>query len=174
MNRLKEFFEIYNSNNVSDDYFNSCKQCLIENGIDENDITDEMVWQEVNEQTADTYDFTRKDLNKQLNNPIVCIADVGTWNGRISGYSNVGNNLNSVLNAHVNGTSDILVEYDGVNIISTEYHHDGTNHYIYRELKDNAPQHVRDAVECNEYVDNSALMKYTKSLRQYVKQLYGV
>lgn len=78
------------------------------------------------------YEFLEQ-FNIQLSQEIVVIADLGFWDGRATGYKVVDSgNIKDCFRS----------EYDGVWYIDENgdlradvYHHDGTNYYLYRELK---------------------------------------
>ena len=173
MQRLRENKRIY----TSEPDYDWAKQSLIErrqeDGEPIEDITDEDIWNEAYSLAEMYFDDERMNLNKDLGNDIICIADVGTWRGRRSGYKTIGTNLNDILYSQVDGQSDITVEYDGVDVIASESHHDGCNCYIFREIKPNAPESFKEKIEFKEYVSNEELKKHTRSLRPYVKQIYG-
>ena len=113
----------------------------------------------------DDYYATRANFNIELDNNIVVIADLGLWNGRRSGYKVIGTNLNDTLRSFIDCASELEFYTDGYNYCATEYHHDGTNHYIFRVLKDGV-----DAEKLGNYKD---IMKYTKSLKNVVNNVYG-
>ena len=173
MQRLKENKRIY----TSEPDYDWAKQSLIErrqeDGEPIEDITDEDIWDEAYLLADMCFEDERMNLDKDLDNDIICIADVGTWCGRRSGYKTIGTNLKDILYSQVDGQSDITVEYDGVDVIASESHHDGCNCYIFREIKPNAPESFKEKIEFKEYVSNEELKKHTRSLRPYVKQIYG-
>ena len=53
------------------------------------------------------------------------------------------------------------------------YHHDGTNHYIYRELKDGVDEDEVRNLMYNRKFDYDAMEKYTTSVRPYIAEVYG-
>ena len=110
------------------------------------------------------YDATCANFDMELDNNIVIVADLGLWNGRQHAYKVIGSNLKNTLQSHVNGMSEIEFYTDGYNYRADEYHHDGTNHYIFRVLK--------DGVSANKLTDKN-VMKYTKSLKKTVNNVYG-
>ena len=173
MQRFKENKRIY----TSEPDYDWAKESLIERRLDDeepiDDISDDDIWQEAYELADISYDDERMNLNKDLGNDIVCIANVGTWQGRRSAYSVIGTNLNEVLCSHVDGQSDITVEFDGVDVIASESHHDGCNSYVFREVKPNAPESFKEKLEFHEYISDDEFKRYTRSLRPYVKQIYG-
>ena len=173
MQRFKENKRIY----TSEPDYDWAKESLIERRLDDeepiDDISDDDIWQEAYALADMNFDDERMNLNKDLGNDIVCIANVGTWQGRRSAYSVIGTNLNEVLCSHVDGQSDITVEFDGVDVIASESHHDGCNSYVFREVKPNAPESFKEKLEFHEHISDDEFKRYTRSLRPYVKQIYG-
>lgn len=116
----------------------------------------------------------RANLNMQLPGKVVAIADLGLWNGRQSGYKIMADNLNSILQSHMDGSSEICIYGDGNNIRADESHHDGVNHYEYRMLlpqKDASP--LLDAIWSGHEISRKMLNRYTRSLYPYVANIYG-
>ena len=81
------------------------------------------------------FDDERLNLNKKLDGRILCIADMGLWNGRKSGYKILGNNLNEVLTCGI-GCDEKEVYCDGRNVLAKGYHHDGRNYVEFREIRE--------------------------------------
>lgn len=173
MQRLKEYRTIYDSDIDFDVAKENLIERYVENGEPIEDITDEDVWNEAYFLDETTFSDEKCNLSKHLNNDIIAIADVGTWCGRRSGYKVIGNNLNEVLQSFVDGNSNLCVQYDGVDVISREGHHDGCNHYVFRELKPNVSETFREKLEFKEPISVETLMRNTTSLRKYVKDIYG-
>lgn len=165
-------FKSYGAMNLQEmkDMEEGARENLQYNGIEEpsdSDIMDEVYF---NEETW--YDAEQYNLNKTLNGRIIAIASVGTWRGRFSGYKLMGSNLNEVLN--FNKCDYINVFCDQYNVKADLYHHDGTNHVEYRELREGTNYEVLlDALYNQEPVSREMIRKYTRSLRPYVKQVYG-
>lgn len=111
---------------------------------------------------------------------IIVIGDLGTWHGRVEGFKYEGNNINSIFHSNVNGQSDITfyVEKEGrtLDLKAREAHHDGVNHYLYREIKPNISDAQREKFENLLYegkADYATIAKYTRPLGQEVQKVYG-
>lgn len=79
------------------------------------------------------------NLNIQLSRPIIVIADLGRWNGRVSGYKEImSGNIQDCLSSDTDYTT-WYVDKDG-DLRCDAVHHDGTNHYLYRTYKDSATE----------------------------------
>lgn len=113
-------------------------------------------------------------LDEELENNILCIADIGTWHGRVQGYKVLTNNLKEVLKSH--GQMDGLhVYYDGYNVKAEACHHDGVNHYLYREIRANRNiDNFLSKIFSGEKITRNELNYYTKSLRNPIKKVYGL
>lgn len=119
-------------------------------------------------------------IQTETEGEIICIADIGRWNGRASGYYIEGNSISDCLHSHVNGTSDIefFVEKEGktLEFKATEYHHDATNYYLYRELKpDLSEKQVANFTEkiINGEASKTDINRYTRPLGQEIQKVYG-
>lgn len=164
---------IYNS----DTYENYTDDDIIQSILDryperEGDITDDEIEEELQflseQDFNDEYEY---NLNKTLSNRILCIADLGLWHGRKTGYKLLGDNLNEILTS---AQGDYYkVYYDGYNVCAEDNHHDGTNYYTFRVIKDN----VNIDNLLNKLYNGTAtyndINNYTKSLRSEIKSIYG-
>lgn len=130
----------------------------------ENGYSEDEIYQIACDMVNEDYHDTLANFNMELNNNIVIVADLGLWNGRQNAYKVVGTNLKDTLQSHVNGMSDMKFYTDGYNYCADEYHHDGTNHYVFRVLK--------DGVSADKLTDKN-VMRYTKSLKKTVNNVYG-
>lgn len=126
---------IYNSDIYEsysdDDVIQSILDCYPER---DGNITENEIYQQRIELSQWDYETEHVNLNKILSNNIICIASLGLWNGRKSGYKILDNNLNSILNQAQGNYYHVY--YDGYNVKAKDAHHDGTNHYIFRLIKD--------------------------------------
>lgn len=136
---------------------------------DENDIYDWMV------ETNNEYLYDEKmNLNVEVDSRILIIADLGLWNGRRSGYKILGTNIKEIFNIESSGFDFAEFYGDGYNIKATEHHHDGTNYYLYRVIReDRNIDNLLDAIYNGEEISRSKLNYYTKSLYKEVAAVYG-
>ena len=84
-------------------------------------------------------DDERVNLNIQLDQPILVIADLGLWNGRRTGYQEIssGNIRDCLYSERDMDYSTWYVDKNG-DFRCDAIHHDGANHYLYRAYKDGA------------------------------------
>ena len=118
------------------------------------------------------------NLSVATEQPIIAIARSvfhDTYRGTRYGYKVGGTLLKDIMYI---GTEDYNhVYYDGFNVRKTSTHHDGHHDILFREFKPNVNRekfinYVLN-LKPNEEIDNKVLNRYTKSLRKYVKQVYG-
>ena len=137
------------------------------------DITEEEVWEEIYSDIEMSYDAEKCNLNRELDGKVLCIASLGLWDGRKSGYRIMARNLNSILNV---AQGDYYKVYaDRYNVRATDPHHDGTNYYEFRELReDRNYDKLLNKLYNNEEVSRAEIYYYTKSLRPRIKEVYGI
>lgn len=115
-------------------------------------------------------------LNVDLDNPILIIADLGLWDGRKSGYRLIeSGSLREILQPSCSGQSEVCWYFDGEDIKCEEIHHDGTNHYLYREVR-NPDEIDRFLAMIYHQLDYSpdTLDRYTKPLAKDIKKILGI
>lgn len=116
-------------------------------------------------------DDERTNLNVLADGRILVIADLGLWNGRRQGYKILGRRVSDILF----DDADYIEWYgDGHNIKATALHHDGTNYYEYRVIReDRNIDNLLDAIYNGEEITRKKLNYYSKSLYKDVAKVYG-
>lgn len=135
------------------------------------DVTDDDVWSFIDESLSNSLGDECINLNIETEGRILVIADLGLWNGRKQGYRVIHSNVSSIFS-----TGEDYNEWysDGYNIKATVVHHDGTNFYEYRVIRENRNiDHLLDAIYNGEDITRKKLNYYTKSLHPYVAKVYG-
>ncbi len=153
--------------------FDETKRRMIEDYDYEDNISDEVVWNRIYNEIDYCYDDEERNLNIEIEGDIIAIASMGLWNGRCSGYKVLDkNNLKEILYC---GNKDFNhLYYDGFNVYKKAIHHDDTNHIMFREVRPDVDiEKLCDKIYNNEPISKATLNKYTRSLRRYVKQIYG-
>ena len=118
------------------------------------------------------YEDNRSNMNKKTEGQILCIASIGRWNGRVTGYKLLDDNLKSTLDFF--GCDEIHIYFDGFNLKSQGYHHDGNNYYEFREVKPGVNiDKLLNKIYKNEPVSRRLLNYYTRPLSAYIKEIYG-
>lgn len=120
------------------------------------------------------FDDETSNLYKVLDGRILAIANMGLWNGRRAGYKILGNNLNEVLTSTI-GCDDKEVYCDAYNVCAIGYHHDGYNTVEFREIREDRDiDRLLNKIYNNEEITRREINYYTKSLRPYIKKVYGI
>ena len=150
-----------------------CKEFLSEVSP-EIEQTEENVTQEIYYRIDQWFEDEVLNLNKRLEGRILAIASMGLWNGRKTGYKILGNNLNEVVSCGI-GCDEKHVYCDSYNVVAEGYHHDGRNYVEFREIReDKDVDKLLDKIYNQEPVSRAEIRRYTKSLRPYIKKLYGI
>lgn len=137
---------------------------------DENELYKWMV--ETNEEyLADE----RTNLNIQLSQPILVIADIGRWNGRFSGYRVIeSGNIKDCLYSSMDMAEWYVDKYGDLRADTA--HHDGTNHYLYRVFKDTATETQIENLKYKLYEGKATradITRITKRLGDEIAAVYG-
>lgn len=158
-----------------EDWRDGYKEWLEINEIDDRDPNDEEDIHDWMVETNNEYLYDEKaNLNHEVDGRILVIADLGFWNGRSSGYVIRKSNMKEIFN--INGRGFDYAEFygDGYNIRGIEHHHDGTNYYLYRVIReDRNIDNLLEAIYNGEEISRSKLNYYTKSLYKDVAEVYG-
>lgn len=158
-----------------EDWRDGYKEYLEMNEMDDEDSDDEDAIYEWMCETNEYYlDDERMNLNRKVDGRILVIGDIGRWNGRVSGYKILGRNMKEIFNISDRGFDYAEFYGDGYNIKAVEHHHDGTNYYEYRVIRENRNiDNLLDAIYNGEEITRKKLNYYTKSLYKDVANVYG-
>ena len=153
-------------------------------------ITDEEVDKFIDSNYDEAYDYVAELNNTYLENDkeqlniftegtILCIEACERWSGIVYGVEEVkGNNISDCLQSRIrsNEGMDFYVNKETMELCQREYHHDGTNCYVYREVKDTATEQdideFLDKVRSGSFTQED-LDKVTKSMGEYIQKVYG-
>jgi hypothetical protein len=117
----------------------------------------------------------RINLNIQLPREVIIIADIGRWNGRVSGYKIIeSGNIKDCLYSECD-MNEWFVDEKG-DFRCDAYHHDGTNHYLYRTFKCNAIDEQIDRLKDKIYngtVKRADIERVTDRLGDEIGKIYG-
>ena len=129
--------------------------------------------QEIND---DFLDDDRMNLNIRMDEPILVVGDLGLWNGRRTGYKEISSgNIADCLYAE----GDYVSWYvdDKGDFRCDDTHHDGTNHYLYREWKSCVPEGARDELRERIYRGDPSyepmLKRFTEPIGPRIAEVYG-
>ena len=155
-----------------EDWKEDYEECAICNGWDEDTSDPDNLYKYMMDTNMMYLDDERTILNRQLNGRILIIADLGLWNGRKQGYKIIEGNIANIL---YDSNVDFIEWYaDGYNIRATAHHHDGTDYYLYREIReDRNIQILLDDIYNGRKITKAKLNYYTRSIRPYVAKIHG-
>lgn len=164
---------IFNDNPTEYD-FDEVKNTLAEEWDKEpENIDNDDVGNRISNEIDWNFDDEYRNLNIETENDIIAIASMGLWNGRRTGYKLLNRkNLNEIMSC---GSKDYNhLYYDGFNVYKKAIHHDGINYIMFREVRPNVNiEKLCDMIYNNEVINRATLNRYTRSLRRYVKKIYG-
>lgn len=123
----------------------------------------------------DYLDDERANLNINLSEEIIAIGTLGLWNGTVSGYKEIGCNLSDCLYDNDCAYVEWYVD-NRKNLRMTGYHHDGTNHILYRVFKDNLSEQQKENFKEKLYCGTATtkdITRYTRRLGDVILHTYG-
>ncbi|SMC62471.1 hypothetical protein [Papillibacter cinnamivorans] len=120
-------------------------------------------------------DDERVNLNIQLSQAILIIADLGLWDGRHSGYKEIrSGNIKDCLFSNYDYAT-WYVDKNG-DLRCDVIHHDGTNHLLYRVFKDDATADQRHRLEKKIFMGTATradITRVTSRLGDEIGKVYG-
>lgn len=120
-------------------------------------------------------DDEKANLDIPVDGKILVIADLGLWDGRKQGYKEIRNaKLADCLERRYD-YAEWYVNRDG-EFCGSQVHHDGTNHYVYRKVKDSATDEELADLELKLYngeAKQEDIDKVTEKLGKMVADVYG-
>ena len=137
-------------------------------------ITDEKLYDECYENNSMWFDDERENLSSVDDyGELIAIADIGRWNGRVSGYKII-KDLPDVLYSSCD-YERVYVDSNG-DLRKEESHHDGSNSILYRYLKESLTEEQRDNFldkiyngECTQ----KDITRYTRKAGVGIAKMYG-
>lgn len=139
------------------------------------DLTDDERYYKMLEINGEYLDDERVNLNIQLSQPILVIADLGRWNGRFSGYKEIpSGNIRDCLYSDTDMTEWFVDKYGDLR--ADAIHHDGTNYYLYRAYKDGVTEYQKENLKAKIYdgkATRADITRITKRLGDDIARVYG-
>ena len=124
---------------------------------------------------SDYLDDERINLNIKLSTPIMVCADLGLWNGRKSGCRMIeSGNIKDCLYSSCD-FNEWFVDERG-DFRCTAVHHDGTNHYLYRAVKETTTEAQVERLKEKLYygiATRSDITRITRRLGDDIANVYG-
>lgn len=120
-------------------------------------------------------DDERTNLNIQLSQPILLIADIGRWDGRYSGYGEIkSGKICDCLHTDMDYATWYVDKLGDLRCDAV--HHDGTNHYLYRVYKSGLRESQIDLLKEKLYegtATRSDITRITRRLGDEISRVYG-
>ncbi len=117
----------------------------------------------------------RINLNIQLSQPILLIADIGRWDGRHSGYGEIkSGKICDCLHTDMDYATWYVDKLGDLRCDAV--HHDGTNHYLYRVYKSGVRESQIDLLKEKLYegtATRSDITRITRRLGDEISRVYG-
>lgn len=137
------------------------------------DIPERIIYNEIDFRSQMFFEDELVNLREiSVPNVIICFANVGRWNGRFDGYKILTYDLSDCLRLTAEDHDSFELYVDSYNLLGSGCHHDGTNYYEFRMLKNDC---LIDEFEDAFYYKSAeyARKRFTKSLRPYIAKAYG-
>lgn len=106
----------------------------------------------------------------ELPGRVIVIADLGLWTGRQQAYKILSDDLTDVL---YSDCDYFTIGYDSYDLVGKGSHHDGTNFYTYRVLKDDlSEQQIKNFTHLlyNGLANRRHITYYTKSIIPFIER----
>lgn len=169
----------FNDNETMKRWATDVREMLIEDGEDKTELSDEKIHERIEDDNYMYLDENRADLNSiQIPDSIICIGDLGLWNGRVLGYREFSDSIGDCLQAQSSCTSVYAKWYvdEYGDFRGEECHHDGTNRYLYRMWKPTTSEiqrkNLKDKIYSGELTKQD-ISRYTVRLGDYIGKIYG-
>lgn len=139
------------------------------------ELSEDELYQKMYELNAEYLGDERMNLNIQLSQPILVIADLGRWSGRFSGYKEIGSGkISDCLYADTDYCEWYVDKFGDLR--ADAVHHDGTNHYLYRVYKDGATdtqiENLKEKIYCGK-ATRADITRVTRRLGDEIAAVYG-
>ena len=124
---------------------------------------------------AEYLEDERVNLNIQLSQPILVIAELECWNGNFDGYKEVKSGKISDCLYTDTDLREWYIDNRG-DLRADAIHHDGTNHYLYRVYKDSATEAQINNLKLKIYEGRATradITRVTRRLGDDIARVYG-
>ena len=140
------------------------------------DLTEEERMKLMHEINDDYLSDERINLDIQLEQPILVIADLGLWNGRRSAYKEImSGNIRDCLYSSCDYNTWYVDKLGDLRCDAV--HHDGTNHYLYRTYKDGVSDEAKENLKHKLYRGTATRKDITRATRRLgdeISKVYGL
>ena len=182
MKRLPVARIIYNNYDLWETYPDEdIKEMLIENGCEEDDITDEMIWRERYDLSSLDWEASKYDLEQFFlnnGNKWMIFGEIGRWDG----IYKAGTMFDTFEEFFYEAAKDCdywkFYDENG-HLYLTCSHHDGTCHYEIKEVTDKGIEYLENweygswsDKRTEEYVHTQIFNRYSR-LPRFAEKVYG-
>ncbi len=158
-----------------DDWREGYKEFLEANELDADPNDENAIYEWMCETNGEYLNDERMNLDIQMPQEILVIADLGLWNGKPMGYKEISSgNIKDCLYSDTDYTEWYVDKYGDLR--ADAIHHDGTNHYLYRVYKDSATETQRENLKNKLYCGKATradITRITKRLGDEIGKVYG-
>lgn len=161
---------------IEDGWREAYLECAVINDWDDKP-DDYEIYEYMTEVNGMYLDDERMNLDIDISQPIIAIADLGLWNGRFSGYKELNScNIKDCLNGFDSCEYHEWYVDDHGDLRCKAIHHDGTNHILYRAYRDDTSDEQIEEFLGKIYdgsVTQDDIDAVTRSLGNEVAKVYG-
>lgn len=162
---------------IEDGWREAYADCIEINEWDEDPNDEYAIYQYMVETNGMYLDDERFNLDIDISQPIIAIADLGLWNGRVSGYKELNSsNLSDCLNTFDSCEYHEWYVDEHGDLRCTAVHHDGTNYILYRAYRDDVTDEQIDEFLTKIYEGEATeddVNAVTRKLGEDVAKVYG-
>lgn len=120
-----------------DDWRGAYAEFVEDNNLDDDPEDEYGIYSFMVETNGFYLDDERMNLDIDIFQPIIAIADLGLWNGRVSGYKELNSyNIKDCLNGFDSCEYHEWYVDERGDLRCKAVHHDGTNYILYRTYRD--------------------------------------
>ena len=150
-----------------------CVRSVLYSDFEESDTyVDEQMF--IDEQFDNWQTLIYEAVNMKTND-LLLVADLGLWNGRKRGFKEV-KNMEEAMTVGNEDMNEITIE-DG-ELHKKAVHHDGTNHIVVREWKNDVTEEQKEKTKLEIWRDSlkadALIRKHTDPVGHYWEELYGL
>lgn len=145
--------------------------------MDEDPDDEYGIYQHMVELNSFYLDDERMNLDVEVSRPIIAIADLGLWNGRVTGYKELNSrNIKDCLNGFDSCEYHEWYVDEHYDLRCKAVHHDGTNYVLYRAYRDNVSEEQIEEFLSKIYngvATEDDVNAVTRKLGDEVAKIYG-
>lgn len=177
LNERKKHIIWSNLNLDVDDWKEDYEECAKINGWDYDPDDEYAVYEYMYDINSMYLDDERMNLDIEVSQPIIAIADLGLWNGRFSGYKELNScNIKDCLNGFDSCEYHEWYVDEYGDLRCTAVHHDGRNYVLYRAYRDDlSDEQIEEFLDkiYSGTVTQEDIDKTTRKLGDEIANVYG-